>query len=109
MQDGLQHEGTPAGLLADQSCPRSRLLARSSWLGEERPTLDLLSLTGLPIPSFALISLVNAPSRICTYLLLAFPVQMAVVPACPDSQYISDLRACRVRELEEKRINREMA
>lgn len=25
------------------------------------------------------------------------------------TQYISDLRACRVRELEEKRINREMA
>lgn len=24
-------------------------------------------------------------------------------------QYIADLRACRVRELEEKRINREMA
>lgn len=40
--------------------------------------------------------------------LVSFPhANLTVAPSI--HQYISDLRACRVRELEEKRINREMA
>lgn len=35
--------------------------------------------------------------------------RLSVYLGYADPQYISDLRACRVRELEEKRINREMA
>ena len=46
-----------------------------------------------------------------------YPLARAPTPRltpCPPSlaraqQYIADLRACRVRELEEKRINKEMA